>query len=193
MTRGTQPQGNSHQSRRAGELPLLPPRTFLLANVYIGYVGKHFQLPSCRFHPRGTPELQNLGRAVKTVCVMCRYLQQQAKHDPDSEAARTAITQLRTGHGYFNSYLHNIPSADIPSPLCNCRAGEPHGLPHLILTCCYTYRERRTFNVGFGKRRKFRLQDLLYIRQIGLRPTTGLPSGHVHRHQGVAAGAFEQR
>jgi hypothetical protein len=37
----------------------------------------------------------------------------------------SAITQLRTGHGYFNSYLHGISRAEeVVSLLCSYRFGE---------------------------------------------------------------------
>src|SRR5690606_3570119 len=34
------------------------------------------------------------------------------------EAAR--LTQLRTGHGYFNSYLARIPTSNVESTACPC-------------------------------------------------------------------------
>jgi hypothetical protein len=35
----------------------------------------------------------------------------------------SAITQLRTGYGYFNSYLYGKPRAEVVGPLCSGRAG----------------------------------------------------------------------
>jgi hypothetical protein len=81
----------------------------------------------------------------------------------------SAITQLRTGHGYFNSYFHGIPSAEIGSPLCSCRAGEHQTARHLILSCLHSWEERKELNRSFGRRQKLRLQPLLYAKN-GFRP-----------------------
>jgi ribonuclease HI len=81
----------------------------------------------------------------------------------------SAITQLRTGHGYFNSYLHGIPSAEVASPLCSCRAGEHQTARHLILSCLHSREERKELNRSFGRRQKLRLQPLLYAKN-GFKP-----------------------
>jgi hypothetical protein len=65
----------------------------------------------------------------------------------------SAITQLRTGHGHFNSYLHGIPSADVVSSLCSCSAGEHQTPRHLILSCHHNREARKALNESFGKRR----------------------------------------
>jgi hypothetical protein len=61
----------------------------------------------------------------------------------------SAITQLGTGHGYFNSY------AQTPR--------------HLILSCRHSWEERKALNEGFAKRRKLCFQLLLYGK-TGLEP-----------------------
>jgi hypothetical protein len=75
----------------------------------------------------------------------------------------SAITQLRTGHGCFNSYLHGISRAEeVVGPLCSCRLGEAQTPQHLILSCRHSWMARKAPNEAFGKRRKLRLQPLPY-------------------------------
>ncbi|KAI5781713.1 hypothetical protein DFH27DRAFT_308762 [Peziza echinospora] len=54
----------------------------------------------------------------------------------------TTITQLRTAHGYFGSYLSNIPTSDFyNNPTCPC--GAPVQSPkHLLLYCKRTHHIR---------------------------------------------------
>jgi hypothetical protein len=55
----------------------------------------------------------------------------------------STIVQLRTGHGYFNSYLATKSTArkKIPSTRCNCRA--PDQTPQHLLLYCIRYNEER--------------------------------------------------
>ena len=59
-----------------------------------------------------------------------------------SRKAASTITQLRTGHGHFNSYLAGIPSSGVISKKCSC--GTPNQDPrHLLLLCRNFKTERR--------------------------------------------------
>src|SRR5438309_977118 len=51
------------------------------------------------------------------------------------------LTQLRTGHGYFNSYLERIPSSEIKSPHCTC--GRKHQTAEHRLLYCSLYKKER--------------------------------------------------
>ena len=51
------------------------------------------------------------------------------------------LTQLRTGHGYFNSYLERIPSSEVKSPHCTC--GRKHQTPEHLLLYCSLYKKER--------------------------------------------------
>ena len=73
------------------------------------------------------------------------------------------IVQLRTGHGYFNSYLATTKSSahkKIPSERCNCRA--PHQTPeHLLLYCIRYSEERKTLRKSV-RGLPWRLQTVLH-------------------------------
>jgi hypothetical protein len=53
----------------------------------------------------------------------------------------STIVQLRTGHGYFNSYLARIPNSGVQLKRCNC-SPTPQTPKHLILDCKF-YQEQR--------------------------------------------------
>ena len=53
----------------------------------------------------------------------------------------STIVQLRTGHGYFNSYLGRIPNSGVLLKRCNC-SPTPQTPKHLILECKF-YRDQR--------------------------------------------------
>jgi len=54
----------------------------------------------------------------------------------------STIVQLRTGHGYFNSYLVRIPSSGILLERCNC-SPNPQTPKHLILECKFYSQQRK--------------------------------------------------
>ena len=74
----------------------------------------------------------------------------------------TAV-QLRTSHGYFNSYLHKIPGNDSSTPYCSCRRGFLENPRHLLLQCS-EYKDQRNHlrNLLHHKNPKLNLQSLLY-------------------------------
>ena len=80
----------------------------------------------------------------------------------------STIVQLRTGHGYFNSYLSSMKSSarkKIPFPRYNCRA--PRQTPeHLLLYCVRFKEERKALRKAVGKL-PWRLQTVLYT-PVGL-------------------------
>jgi len=79
-----------------------------------------------------------------------------------SRHTAATITQLRTGHGHFNTYLVRIPSSDVTSERCGC--GASHQNPeHLLLRCKHFATQRKTMRRTL---RKFplRLHILLYTK-----------------------------
>ena len=63
------------------------------------------------------------------------------KHKPDQIFATnnrqlvSAVTQLRTGHGYFRNYLYKIPNNQINTPMCICNTNQHQTPKHLLLQC----------------------------------------------------------
>jgi len=51
----------------------------------------------------------------------------------DNRILISTVTQLRTGHGYFNSYLSKIPTSDVEDRGCSCNGAPPQTPAHLIL------------------------------------------------------------
>jgi hypothetical protein len=106
LARGSKPQGNTTESRRAGlylcYVPLTSSALALAVPSHLvflhwlmpltGYISKNYRLPICRKDPRGHHSLVHLGSTgrsqTQTLCAMCRYLQQQAKQRPGSQEAR---------------------------------------------------------------------------------------------------------
>jgi len=43
----------------------------------------------------------------------------------DNRTLISTVTQLRTGHGYFNSYLSKIPTSDVEDRGCSCSGAPP--------------------------------------------------------------------
>jgi ribonuclease HI len=62
----------------------------------------------------------------------------------------STVTQLRTGHGYFRSYLYKIPTNSVDSPHCPCRYGGPQSPEHLLLRCPLYQRERQRMRKEIG-------------------------------------------
>ena len=60
----------------------------------------------------------------------------------NNRALISTVTQLRTGHGYFDSYLYKIPTNNTPSDQCSCRDNPPQTPVHLILWCPVHHRAR---------------------------------------------------
>ena len=96
------------------------------------------------------------------------------------EAAR--LTQLRTGHGYFNSYLSRIPTSNVETTACPCgsRIQTPE---HLILRCSRFNRPRNSLKKELGGGIPLKMSTALYtprgvkatlkylqVTQVGLRP-----------------------
>ena len=80
------------------------------------------------------------GRAFKGT--PSRLIDKQLAHTSKRESSR--VIQIRSGHGYFNSYLSNIPNSGVRSPACHC--GNPKQTPeHLVLYCKKFRRQRREF------------------------------------------------
>ena len=77
----------------------------------------------------------------------------------------SSITQLRTGHGYFNNYLYKIPNSGILTKYCNCR--QAIQTPKHLLLECRLYRKERAELKKKLKSLPFYLNTILYTN-IGL-------------------------
>ena len=53
----------------------------------------------------------------------------------DNRMLISTVTQPRTGHGYFNSYLSKIPTSNVEDKGCSCSGAPPQTPAHLILRC----------------------------------------------------------
>lgn len=90
------------------------------------------------------------------------------KHKPDQIFATnnrpfvSAVTQLRTGHGYFRSYLHRIPNNQINTPTCFCNTNQHQTPKHLILKCPKFRKARSEMQSIATQIPKLRLHTLLY-------------------------------
>jgi len=62
----------------------------------------------------------------------------------------STVTQLRTGHRYFRSYLYKIPTNSVDSPHCPCRYGGPQSPEHLLLRCPLYQHERQMMRKEIG-------------------------------------------
>src|SRR2546421_3268071 len=62
----------------------------------------------------------------------------------------SAITQLKTGHGFFNSYLAKIPNSGVISTKCSCSPARQTP-EHLLLNCKLYKSERRQLKKDLGK------------------------------------------
>jgi ribonuclease HI len=81
----------------------------------------------------------------------------------------STITQLRTGHGYFNSYLHRIPTTNTKTSKCSCNQGGDQTPTHLLLHCpLYSKARQRLFDDEDNRTKNPRLRiDLLLHTNIG--------------------------
>ena len=73
----------------------------------------------------------------------------------------SAVTQLRTGHGYFKPYLYKRNTPGITTPNCPCDRGTFQTPQHLLLTCSRYHKAREEMK----KRARFpklNLSTLLY-------------------------------
>ena len=73
--------------------------------------------------------------------------------DPVYKSAARLLTsqilQLRTGHGYFRTYLHRIRPERFASPLCHC--GQDRQSPaHLLIHCSAFQRQRQALRKEMG-------------------------------------------
>ena len=90
----------------------------------------------------------------------------------DNRILISTVIQLRTGHGYFNSYLSKIPTSDIEDRVevrvedrvedrgCSCSGAPPQTPAHLILRCQQHAKARMMMRRETPKIPKLRL-DLL--------------------------------
>lgn len=69
------------------------------------------------------------------------------RHQP--RATTSQLIHLRTGHGYFRSYLERIPAANIDSAECRCSAPRQDA-KHLLLRCPQFRREREILRTQWG-------------------------------------------
>ena len=81
------------------------------------------------------------------------------------EAAR--IIHMRTGHGYFNSYLARIPNSNVESPACPC-GSRKQTAEHLLLYCKRYNRQRRDLRKA--------LSGLPLNMEVALHTSRGLES-----------------
>ena len=80
----------------------------------------------------------------------------------DNRSLISTITQLRTGHGYFNSYLQIIPTSYVEDRGCSC-SGAPAQTPvHLILRCPHYRAARALMRRETPRSPKLRIDLLLY-------------------------------
>jgi ribonuclease HI len=67
-----------------------------------------------------------------------------------SRQQTSQLLAMRTGHGYFKSYLHRIPSSAIDNPRCSC--GSASQTPkHLLLDCRHFRRQRKELKRTVGQ------------------------------------------
>lgn len=65
----------------------------------------------------------------------------------------SALTQLRTGHGYFNNYLIRIPNSGVLNKNCLCR-NTPQTPKHLIMECQFYKKEREVLKEELKSKNK---------------------------------------
>jgi hypothetical protein len=80
----------------------------------------------------------------------------------DNRILISTITQLRTGHGYFNSYLSKIPTSNVEDRGCSCSGTPPQTPAHLILRCQQHAKARMIMRRETPRIPKLRLDLLLY-------------------------------
>ena len=99
-----------------------------------------------------------------------QYVNNSNKHWPKLKLATSytntsrhtvfQLLSLRTGHGFFKSYLKKIKAKDITTSKCNC--GHPNQtVDHLLLYCPIYQRQRKKMLKRVGSTRVKRW-DLLY-------------------------------
>jgi hypothetical protein len=100
-----------------------------------------------------------------------RYQSQRCQRDFYRKGSRRQTSQLlamRTGHGFFRSYLYRIPSSAIDNPRCSC--GSASETPkHLLLDCKHFKTQRKELKRKIGQL-PMDLQSLLYTNK-GLEAT----------------------
>jgi len=80
----------------------------------------------------------------------------------DNRSLISTITQLRTGHGYFNNYLQRIPTSHIDDMGCSCSGAPPQMPVHLILRCPHYRAARALMRRETPRIPKLRIDLLLY-------------------------------
>jgi ribonuclease HI len=80
----------------------------------------------------------------------------------DNRSLISTVTQLRTGHGYFNSYLQRIPTSQIEDRGCSCNGAPPQTPAHLILRCPRYKAARALMRQETSRIPKLRIDLLLY-------------------------------
>ncbi len=80
----------------------------------------------------------------------------------DNRSLISTVTQLRTGHGYFNSYLQRIPTSHVEDRGCSCNGAPPQTPVHLILRCPHYRAARALMRRETPRIPKLRIDLLLY-------------------------------
>ena len=62
----------------------------------------------------------------------------------------STVTHLRTGHGYFRSYLYKIPTNSVDSPHYPCWYGGSQSPEQLLLRCQLYQHKRQTIRKEIG-------------------------------------------
>jgi hypothetical protein len=80
----------------------------------------------------------------------------------DNRTLISTVTQLRTGHGYFNSHLSKIPTSNVEDTGCSCSGSPPQTPAHLILRCPQHAKARMVMRRETCRIPNLRLDLLLY-------------------------------
>ena len=79
----------------------------------------------------------------------------------------STVTQLRSGHGHFNSYLTINPNNNVDSDQCHCPGRPPQTPGHLLLSCKLYRKERAVIDYTLSRTRhpKLKLAKLLHDKE----------------------------
>jgi RNase H len=106
----------------------------------------------------------------------------------------SSITQLRTGHGYFNNYLFKIPNSGVLNEYCNCRQASQ--TPKHLLIGCKIYKKERAELRKKLKTLPFNFTTILFTN-IGLKYLEGFlintqiatrPNSSIQQNSSLAIG-----
>ena len=176
-------EGNEHADRLAKEDTTLQDDT-QEAYIFLAYLGR--MVKNQRF--------QEWQEQWKTSIVGRSYQgSPTTKFSPlAKELSRhqvATLTQLRTGHGYFNSYLQRIPSAEVASAFCTC--GRKHQTPEHLLLYCPLYSKERKEMARALKPIPLTKTTVLYTLKGTKALTTFLQSTNVATRQWILRGSQE--